>query len=61
MQGLGVLVLFAIEHLAAPEHVVGDDKAAGRDAVEDEVVIVGVIGLIGVDKDEVEGSRAETG
>jgi hypothetical protein len=57
VQGLRVFVPICVEHLAAPEDVVGEDEAAGADFVDNEVEVVGVVRLIGVDEDEIKCLR----
>src|SRR6185369_17971275 len=54
MQGFCILVFFIKQHLSAPEDVVGNNKPAVADLIEDEIVIIGIIRLIGVDKNEIE-------
>ena len=55
-QGNGLLVQFGIglKNLAAPKHVIRNDVSARIQLVKNKVEVVGIVLLIGINKNEVE-------
>src|SRR5438552_16839 len=56
VQSLRVFISLIQQNSPAPEHIVGDDEAAGTDLVENNVVITAIIRFVGVDKYQVKWS-----
>lgn len=56
-EGLRVVVGGGVGDFAVPEGVVGEDEAAGGDAGEQQLVILDVVALVGVEKRHVKLSR----
>src|SRR5947209_60312 len=50
-----VVVAAVVDDLALADDVVGDDDGAGARELEGPVEVGGVVGLVGVEEDEVEG------
>ena len=59
--GLRVGVGDGVEDFAVPEGVVGDDESAVVEAGEEQVEIAGIVALVGVDVDQVEGLDIKRG
>ncbi len=48
--------LLGVDHFPAPKNVVGNDDAAGRETIDDQIEIMAVIFFIGIDEHEVDGA-----
>ena len=52
--GLGLALGLGVDNLARPQGVVGNDEATIVEIVHDQVIILDILALVSVDKDEVE-------
>ncbi len=54
--GFRILVGLRFDHLAAPQHVIGQDISPGGNLVNNKIIVSSVIFLVGIDPDQVKRS-----
>src|SRR6185295_2748535 len=54
--GFGIIVhfFFFLQHVSAPQHIVGNDVSSGSHFIENQIKIIGVIDFISINKNNVE-------